>query len=158
MRPRSRVPRGVLAATGAVVLVVAGIAGYLGFGYSPWVAMAVTLLTLSRARARAADGAAAKKDHAGRPGHAERRPGNAGRSSRMQVTPSRVRSASRTPGSAPCRAATCAHVTQEPQYRAGTWHPGFQVISYLRRDPASLQSPGLKPATGAIHRPHQIPH
>ena len=47
MRPRSRLPRGVLVATGAVVLVVAGIAGYLGFGYSPWVAAAMTLLTLT---------------------------------------------------------------------------------------------------------------
>ena len=47
MRPRSRVPRGVLVATGAVVLVVAGIAGYLSFGYSLWVAVAMTLLTLT---------------------------------------------------------------------------------------------------------------
>jgi hypothetical protein len=37
MRPRSRVPRGALVASGAVVLVVAGIAGYLGFGCSPCV-------------------------------------------------------------------------------------------------------------------------
>ena len=36
MRPRSRVPRGVLVATGAVALVAAGIAGYLSFGYPPW--------------------------------------------------------------------------------------------------------------------------
>jgi hypothetical protein len=36
MRPRSRVPRGVLVATGAVVLVAVGIAGYLSFGYPPW--------------------------------------------------------------------------------------------------------------------------
>ena len=47
MRPRSRAPRGVLAATGAVVLVAAGIAGYLGFGYPPWEAAAMTLLTLT---------------------------------------------------------------------------------------------------------------
>ena len=47
MRPRSRLPRGVLVATGAAVLVVAGIAGYLSFGYSPWVAVAMTLLTLT---------------------------------------------------------------------------------------------------------------
>jgi hypothetical protein len=33
-------------------------------------------------------------------------------SSRMQITPSSVRSASRTPGSAPCRAATCAHANR----------------------------------------------
>jgi voltage-gated potassium channel len=37
----------VLVATGPVVLVVAGIAGYLSFGYSPWVAVAMTLLTLT---------------------------------------------------------------------------------------------------------------
>ncbi len=47
MRPRSRLPRGVLVATGPVVLVVAGIVGYLSFGYSPWVAVAMTLLTLT---------------------------------------------------------------------------------------------------------------
>ncbi len=47
MRPRSRLPRGVLVAAGPVVLVVAGIAGYLSFGYSPWVAVAMTLLTLT---------------------------------------------------------------------------------------------------------------
>ena len=39
MRPRSRVPRGVL--------VAAGIAGYLSFGYPPWEAAAMTLLTLT---------------------------------------------------------------------------------------------------------------
>jgi uncharacterized membrane protein YdbT with pleckstrin-like domain len=47
MRPRSRVTRGVLVATGAVVLVAAGIAGYLSFGYPPWEAAAMTLLTLT---------------------------------------------------------------------------------------------------------------
>ena len=47
MRPRSPVPRGVLVATGAVVLVAAGIAGYLSFGYPPWEAVAMTLLTLT---------------------------------------------------------------------------------------------------------------
>jgi len=47
MRLRSRLPRGVLVATGPVVLVVAGIAGYLSFGYSPWMAVAMTLLTLT---------------------------------------------------------------------------------------------------------------
>ncbi len=47
MRPRSRVPRGVLVTAGPVVLVAAGIAGYLGFGYSPWMAVATTLLTLT---------------------------------------------------------------------------------------------------------------
>lgn len=47
MRPRSRLTRGVLVAAGPVVLVVIGIAGYLSFGYSPWVAAAMTLLTLT---------------------------------------------------------------------------------------------------------------
>ena len=47
MRSRSRLPRGVLVATGPVVLVVAGIVGYLSFGYSPWMALAMTLLTLT---------------------------------------------------------------------------------------------------------------
>ena len=47
MRVRSRLPRGVLVATGPVVLVVVGIAGYLSFGYSPWMAVATTLLTLT---------------------------------------------------------------------------------------------------------------
>jgi voltage-gated potassium channel len=47
MTPRSRLPRGLLVAAGPVMLVVAGIAGYLGFGYSPWVAVAMTLLTLT---------------------------------------------------------------------------------------------------------------
>jgi len=37
----------VLVAAGPVVLVVAGIVGYLSFGYSPWVAAAMTLLTLT---------------------------------------------------------------------------------------------------------------
>ena len=47
MRPRSRLHRGMLVAAGPVVLVVAGIVGYLSFGYSPWVAAAMTLLTLT---------------------------------------------------------------------------------------------------------------
>jgi len=47
MRMRSRLPRGVLVATGPVVLIVMGIVGYLGFGYSPWMAVAMTLLTLT---------------------------------------------------------------------------------------------------------------
>ena len=47
MRPRSRLPRGALIATGPVVLVLVGIAGYLSFGYSPWMAVAMTLLTLT---------------------------------------------------------------------------------------------------------------
>jgi voltage-gated potassium channel len=47
MRTRSRLPRGVLVAAGPVVLIVAGIVGYLGFGYSPWMAVAMTLLTLT---------------------------------------------------------------------------------------------------------------
>jgi voltage-gated potassium channel len=37
----------MLVATGPVVLVVAGIVGYLSFDYSPWVAAAMTLLTLT---------------------------------------------------------------------------------------------------------------
>ena len=47
MRMRSRLPRGVLVAAGPVVLIVMGIVGYLGFGYSPWMAVAMTLLTLT---------------------------------------------------------------------------------------------------------------
>jgi voltage-gated potassium channel len=47
MKPQSRLPRGVLVAVGPVVLVVVGIVGYLSFGYSPWVAAAMTLLTLT---------------------------------------------------------------------------------------------------------------
>jgi len=47
MPSRSRLPRGALAAIGLAVLVISGIAGYLGFGYSPWVAVATTLLTLT---------------------------------------------------------------------------------------------------------------
>ena len=47
MRMRSRLPRGVLVAMGPVVLIVMGIVGYLGFGYSPWTAVAMTLLTLT---------------------------------------------------------------------------------------------------------------
>jgi hypothetical protein len=40
MPSRSRLPRGALAAIGLAVLVIAGIVGYLGFGYSPWAAVA----------------------------------------------------------------------------------------------------------------------
>src|SRR5215469_14088102 len=47
MRKRSRLPRGVLVAIGPVVLVIVGVVGYLGFGYSPWMAVAMTLLTLT---------------------------------------------------------------------------------------------------------------
>src|SRR6516225_1476960 len=47
MRSRPRLPRGVLVATGPVVLVAAGIVGYLSFGDSPWTAVAMTLLTLT---------------------------------------------------------------------------------------------------------------
>jgi hypothetical protein len=39
-------------------------------------------------------------------------------SSRMQVTPSSVRSASRTPGGAPCRAATCAQACRRAAFTA----------------------------------------
>ena len=47
MRPRSRLSRGVVVVAGPLVLVAAGIAGYLGFGYPPWVAVSMTLLTLT---------------------------------------------------------------------------------------------------------------
>jgi voltage-gated potassium channel len=47
MRMRSGLSRGVLVAAGPVVLIVVGIVGYLWFGYSPWVAVAMTLLTLT---------------------------------------------------------------------------------------------------------------
>ena len=47
MRTRSRLARGVLIAIGPVALVVIGIVSYLGFGYSPWMALAMTLLTLT---------------------------------------------------------------------------------------------------------------
>ena len=47
MRTRSRLARGVLIAIGPVVLVVIGMVSYLGFGYSPWMALAMTLLTLT---------------------------------------------------------------------------------------------------------------
>ncbi len=47
MSRRSRLPRGVLIAAGPVVLIVGGITGYLSFGYSPWAAVAMTLLTLT---------------------------------------------------------------------------------------------------------------
>ena len=47
MASRSRLPRGVLVATGPVVLVIAGIAGYMCFGYPLWEAVAMTLLTLT---------------------------------------------------------------------------------------------------------------
>jgi len=47
MSRRSRLPRGVLAAAGPVVLILLGFAGYLAFGYPPWVAAAMTLLTLT---------------------------------------------------------------------------------------------------------------
>jgi voltage-gated potassium channel len=47
MRSRSRLPRGVLLATGPVMLVAAGIVGYLSFGYTPWMAVGMTLLTLT---------------------------------------------------------------------------------------------------------------
>jgi hypothetical protein len=40
MPSRSRLPRGALAAIGLAALVIAGIAGHLGFGYPPWVAVA----------------------------------------------------------------------------------------------------------------------
>lgn len=49
MGPRSRLTRGVLLAAGPAVLIAAGVAGYLGFGYRPWTATAMTLLALTTA-------------------------------------------------------------------------------------------------------------
>ena len=47
MKPQSRLSRGVLVAMALAVLIGVGIVGYLGFGYPPWVAVAMTLLTLT---------------------------------------------------------------------------------------------------------------
>ena len=47
MRPRQRLSRGALVAVALAMLAAAGIAGYLGFGYPPSVAVAMTLLTLT---------------------------------------------------------------------------------------------------------------
>lgn len=47
MRSRPRLPQGVLVAAGAAVLIVVGFAGYLAFGYPPWTALSMTLLTLT---------------------------------------------------------------------------------------------------------------
>ena len=51
-----------------------------------------------------------------------------------------------------------ARVTQEQQYRPRARNPGLQISGHRRRDPASLQPSVVKPAAGASHRPHQIPH
>lgn len=47
MRARQRLGRDLLIAAGPVILIAAGIVGYLAFGYSPWVALSMTLLTLT---------------------------------------------------------------------------------------------------------------
>ncbi len=47
MRRWRRLRRDLLVAAGPVILVAAGVVGYLAFGYSPWVALAMTLLTLT---------------------------------------------------------------------------------------------------------------
>ena len=62
-------------------------------------------------------------------------------SSRMQVTPSRVRSASRTPGSAPCRAAACAHACRLAVFTAA-------VIRLSARDPPRAISASVRLAVG----------
>ena len=62
-------------------------------------------------------------------------------SSRMQVTPSRVRSASRTPGSAPCRAATCAHACRRAVFTAA-------VIRRSARAPPRAISASVRHAVG----------
>ena len=59
-------------------------------------------------------------------------------SSRMQVTPSRTLSASRTPGSAPCRAAACAHACPARRTHRGSKppaRPGPAVRDLLQRPP-----------------------
>jgi len=47
MKLRSRLSRGALVTIALVVLTGVGIVGYLGFGYPPWVAVSMTLLTLT---------------------------------------------------------------------------------------------------------------
>ncbi len=62
-------------------------------------------------------------------------------SSRMQVTPARVLSASRTPGSAPCRAATCAHACRRAVFTA-------TVIRLSARAPPRAISASVRHAVG----------
>ena len=59
----------------------------------------------------------------------------------MQVTPSRDRSASRTPGSAPCRAATCAHACRRAVLTAA-------VIRLSARAPPRAISASVRHAAG----------
>ena len=47
MKLRSRLSRGALVTIALAVLTGVGIVGYLGFGYPPWVAVSMTLLTLT---------------------------------------------------------------------------------------------------------------
>jgi voltage-gated potassium channel len=47
MKLRSRLSRGALVAIALAVLTGVGIVGYLSFGYPPWVAVSMTLLTLT---------------------------------------------------------------------------------------------------------------
>ena len=96
-------------------------------------------------------------------------------SSRMQVTPSSVRSASRTPGSAPCRAATCAHACRRgrihrrrdppvrPRPRRGRSPPASATPSAPtppartapadRASPGNRRSPGRRPRSRTPDRP-----
>ena len=62
-------------------------------------------------------------------------------SSRMQVTPSRVLSASRTPGSAPCRATTCAHACRRAVFTSA-------VIRLSARVPPHAISASVRHAVG----------
>ena len=47
MKLRSRLSRGALVTIALAVLTGVGIVGYLSFGYPPWVAVSMTLLTLT---------------------------------------------------------------------------------------------------------------
>ncbi len=47
MKPQSRLSHGALVTMALAVLVGVGIVGYLSFGYPPWVAVSMTLLTLT---------------------------------------------------------------------------------------------------------------
>ena len=62
-------------------------------------------------------------------------------SSRMHVAPSSARSASRTPGSAPCRAAACAHACRRAMLTAA-------VIRLSARGPPRAISSRARHAVG----------